>query len=101
MLRTNNRGVAAAFVKRQAAVNSSGQYYTDGETLYSYGIHWPVAAWVGGRLHINDDRYSTTTSKHRSFAISGVVREARWALDSAIYHPSLASMKAALRMRAA
>jgi len=97
MLRTTNRGVAAAFAKQQAAVNSNGQFYTDGRVLYSYGEHWPVAAWINGRLHVNDARYSTTTSKHRSFAIGGIVRELPGFLaHNAVHHPSLQSIKAAL-----
>ena len=76
MLRTNNRGVAARFAYGLPAVNSNGQFYSpDGVTLYSYGAHWPLAKWIDGKFHVNDARYSVTTSKHRSFAISGVVRE--------------------------
>lgn len=76
MLRTNNRGVAAAFARQQPAVNSNGQFFSpDGRVLYSYGAHWPLAVWKGGKLYINDARYSATTSKHRSFAISGVAKE--------------------------
>ncbi len=76
MLRTNNRGVAARFAQGLPAVNSNGQFFSpDGVTLYSYGANWPLARWVDGKFHINDARYSVTTSKHRSFAISGVVKE--------------------------
>lgn len=76
MLRTNNRGVAARFANGLPAVNSNGQFFSpDGITLYSYGAHWPLAKWIDGKFHVNDGRFSATTSKHRSFAISGVARE--------------------------
>lgn len=74
MQRADNRGVALAWANQQAAMNSNGQYYTDGRVLYSYGPHWPLAAWVDGRPVICDEKYSVTTSKHRSFAVGGLVR---------------------------
>jgi len=98
MLRTNNRGVASAFARQEAATNSNGQFFSpDGRTLYSYGAHWPLAAWINGRFHINDARYSVTTSKHRSFAISGVVKELGFsASDSIIHHATLVDFERAL-----
>lgn len=93
MLRTNNRGVAAAFANRRPATNSNGQFFSpDGITLYSYGAHWPVARWHDGQLHVNDGKYSVTTSKHRSFMVGGMVREAPSALDKAIHHASGADL---------
>lgn len=95
MLRTSNRGVAAAFARQEAAVNSNGQYFSpDGRTLYSYGAHWPLAAWRNGQLHINDVRYSVTTSKHRSFAIGGMIREGMTsALDNAKHWDNVQDFK--------
>ncbi len=98
MLRTNNRGVALAFARKRAARNSNGQFYTDGHTLYSYGPHWPVAAWDGSTLHLNDGKYSVTTSKHRSFAIGGLVREGCYlALECAEKHDGPQELYAAVR----
>lgn len=34
--------------------------------VYSYGEHWPLFAWDGFSWFENEDRYSPTTSKHRS-----------------------------------
>ncbi len=98
MLRTTNRGVAQRFAKGLPAVNSNGQYFSpDGVTLYSYGAHWPLAKWIDGKFHVNDERYSATTSKHRSFAISGVVRELGYssASGSIIHHDSVSDFRAA------
>jgi hypothetical protein len=102
MLRTDNRGVAKAFAEHREAINSNGQYYTGREggnlVLYSYGKHWPVAAWINGQLHINDDRYGVTTSKHRSYMIGAMVRFGeRNKLDAAIHHETCANMCRAIR----
>lgn len=97
MKRTNNREVARRFAEGLPAVNSNGQYYTDGRVLYSYGPHWPVAAWINGRLHLNDDKHSVTTSKHRSFAVSGLVTQGRTRqLDEAVHHANVYDMRAAV-----
>lgn len=98
MLRTDNRGVARAFAERRAATNSNGQFFSpDGNVIYSYGPHWPLAAWVNSGLHINDDRYSTTTSKHRSFVISALVRECPGWLDKAQHHQVAVEFKRFLK----
>lgn len=48
----------------------TGQTHTplfiEGDTLYSYGKHFPLAKRVEGGFWINPDKYSVTTSKHQS-----------------------------------
>ena len=34
--------------------------------VYSYGEHWPLFAWDGFDWYENEEKYSLTTSKHRS-----------------------------------
>jgi hypothetical protein len=34
--------------------------------VYSYGFHWPLFANVKGQWFANADKYSVSTSKHRS-----------------------------------
>ncbi len=94
MTRTDGRGVGRAFAQGRPAKNSNGQLFTDGHTVYSYGHHWPIAAWRNGELHINDGRYSVTTSKHRSFVVGGLTREYPGALDKAIHHTGPQDMPA-------
>jgi hypothetical protein len=36
--------------------------------VYSYGTHFPLFVWQGGVWYENQDRYSVSTSKHRSQA---------------------------------
>lgn len=44
----------------------SNHMFTDGETIYSYGYHFPIAKKVNGHVLFNHTRYSVTTSKHQS-----------------------------------
>ena len=102
--RTDNRGVAQRFAQREEATNSNGQYFSTGDVLYSYGRHWPIAAWImndaTGRiqLHINNAKYGTTTSKQTSYMVSGMVKEGRADyLTEAVKHDSVESIKAAMK----
>lgn len=62
-------------VKLRAPFRCHGSLYgtqkmaADGETMYvvySYGEHWPLFVYHAGVWYENEDRYSVTTSKHRS-----------------------------------
>lgn len=46
--------------------NSSASLLIMGDTLYSYGFHWPLAHRVGTVMVVNRDRASVTTSKQTS-----------------------------------
>lgn len=39
--------------------------------VFSYGIHWPLFIWHGGKWYANGDKYSVTTSRHKSAANPG------------------------------
>lgn len=45
---------------------TSGTYIDDRYVVYSYGEHWPLFVYDDGRWFANSDRYSRTTTKHRS-----------------------------------
>ncbi len=56
---------------KTAFTNHNGQLFGRWETpllyvVYSYGDHWPLFAHDGFDWYENDERYSPTTSKHRS-----------------------------------
>lgn len=66
-----NENVAVAWANRRAA--ESGNFYTDGTTLWSYGHHFPVAHHhpVMGAL-ITTRTYSVTTARHVHYAWNAV-----------------------------
>lgn len=43
-----------------------GKEATTGYVVYSYGRHWPLFIWFDGVWYENGERYSVSTSKHRS-----------------------------------
>jgi len=55
--------------------NSNGSIYYKGDVIYSYGSHFPMAIFMGGRCTvINGDKYSPTTSRHQS-TLRGVISD--------------------------
>jgi len=48
--------------------NLYGEWRGDRYVVTSYGDHWPLFIWEDGTWYENVDKYSVTTSKHRSQA---------------------------------
>lgn len=46
------------------ARNSASNFYFNGDTIYSYGRHFPIAKHVSGKILFTERSYSNTTSKH-------------------------------------
>jgi hypothetical protein len=61
---------------QDSARNSAGNMFFDGDTIYSYGHHFPMARHVetkrGKAILVNSTRYSVTTSSHQS-AVRGAI----------------------------
>jgi hypothetical protein len=70
----NNRDLCTAFAKGATGGKGSNMFIR-GAVLFSYGGHWPLAIRrPDGAVFVNSGRYSVTTSKHRSYAVSALVR---------------------------
>lgn len=46
--------------------NTFGEYLGAAYVVFSYGNHWPLFVYIDGTWYENQERYSNTTSKHRS-----------------------------------
>ena len=66
----NNRQVAEAFAQGKREGTGSN-LFIEGNTIYSYGYHFPIAIRIQGANGIeylwNSDKYSVTTSKHQRY----------------------------------
>lgn len=55
--------------------NSNRSLFIEGDTIYSYGYHFPLARRnADGTFWVNPDRYSVTTSKHQSMVRGAIAR---------------------------
>jgi len=55
-----------AFVKEGARHGTASNMYIEGDTLYSYGRHFPLLVRKDWGFLLNADKYSVTTSSHQS-----------------------------------
>ncbi len=62
-----NKQIINKFVNgAESGKNSNGSLFIEGDTLYSYGYHYPLARRENGKFWVNGERYSVTTSKQAS-----------------------------------
>lgn len=67
--------VAHAFAHGQEGESYSGNLYTVGPTIYSYGSHFPIASFCRkkrGVILFTSEGYSNTTAKHKSYVLSAL-----------------------------
>ncbi len=49
---------------------TGSRMFTDGEVIYSYGEHFPIAVFLNGdEVLYNDEKYSSSTSKHQEYVL--------------------------------
>lgn len=64
------------YAQRNQARGNSGNVFFEGNTIYSYGYHFPMASFIetkeGLKCFINSDSYSPSTSKQQSFVRQAV-----------------------------
>lgn len=66
-----NKQTAAAFANgKRTGQNANRSMFIDGDTLYSYGYHFPLARRNADDMTatVNARKYSVTTSKHTGAA---------------------------------
>lgn len=68
----SNKEVAERFAEGYSEGNS-GNMFIEGNILYSYGHHFPLAVRLGRVAILNIEPYSHTTAIHRSHARSALL----------------------------
>jgi hypothetical protein len=71
-----NGAIAGTIRRSNPHTGDHTPLFIDGDTLFSYGRHYPLAKRLpDGSLWVNDQRYSATTSKHASLVRSLAIRK--------------------------
>ena len=61
----NNRNLAISFA--QGSIKGKGSHmFVDGDVMYSYGHHFPMAYRCSSVVYVNKDKYSQSTTRHQS-----------------------------------
>ena len=70
-----NKQIVSKFVAGATTGKNKGRsLFIEGDTLYSYGYHFPLAKRQEGGFWVNPDRYSVTTSKQQSLVRGAIAR---------------------------
>lgn len=60
-----NQSICKAFVEG-AIKEQANSMFIEGNVIYSYGYHFPLAVRFNGKVYVNEIKFSKTTSKHQS-----------------------------------
>ena len=67
----SNDDVARAFSCGRSL--TAGNMFSEGDVVYSYGYHFPIAIRLGGGKYLfNKDGYSSTTGCHKSLVLAQI-----------------------------
>lgn len=71
----SNREIAKAFANGETyARTNHGTMFIDGNIIYSYGRHYPIAVRNGPKVaYVNSDKFSATTSKQSGYVRSALI----------------------------
>jgi hypothetical protein len=70
----NRKQVAEGFAAQSPARGKASSMHYDGPVVYSYGEHFPLAVITApGKVTVNTDKYSSTTSRHQSTVRAALV----------------------------
>ena len=69
----NNAQLTQNFAQGETS-GKTGHMFIDGNIIYSYGYHFPIARLVGARYALfNSNGYSNTTARHKSHVYSALL----------------------------
>ncbi len=81
--------VAHIWAQRNQSKGKGGNIFFEGNTIYSYGYHFPLATFITNKagetkVLLNSDNYSVSTSKHKGYARQAVNHYTRLYAPTAI-----------------
>jgi hypothetical protein len=63
---------AHAWAHQHSDEGQANNFFFRGTTIYSYGTHFPIATIDGDRVFFTDEKYSKSTSKHKSIVYAAI-----------------------------
>lgn len=75
----SNSAVTEAFATG-ATKGASKNMYIEGDVIYSYGPHFPIAKRIPGGYVVNSDDYSSTTAHHKGNVWRHIHKDILWVL---------------------
>lgn len=77
---TISNGTVAQLFAEGATKGCSKNMYIDGDVVYSYGSHFPIARRIEGGYIFNSNSYSVSTATHKSIVCGCIAGHILWEL---------------------
>src|SRR5579872_2694496 len=84
----NNSMVAHLWANKSRPQAKGSSFYFDGDTIYSYGSHFPIARHYKGVVLFTTKTRSVTTAKHKSIAARACSHIPVFYVDNVMDNPS-------------
>lgn len=84
----NNKEVAHLWANQSRNSASGSHFYFSGDTIFSYGSHFPIARHYKGAVLFTTGGYSVTTSKHKGYVRSASHHLPTYHVDNPTRNPS-------------
>jgi len=89
----NNKQVAHLWANKSRKSASGSHFYFEGDTIYSYGSHFPIARHYDGVVLFTTQGYSSTTACHKSIVREACSHLEVFHVDDVTKDPSKADLK--------
>lgn len=89
----NNKEVAHLWANKSRERATGSHFYFDGDTIYSYGSHFPIARHYKGVVLFTTESYSSTTAKHKGYVRQACSHLPIFYVSKVMENPSGATVK--------
>jgi len=89
----NNQEVAHLWANQSRERAKGSSFYFEGDTIYSYGSHFPIARHYKGVILFTTKDYSRTTARHKSETLSACSHKTVFQVVNPASDPSGADVK--------
>lgn len=90
---SNNKQIAHLWANRSRPSGKGSHFYFEGDTIYSYGAHFPIARHHKGVVLFTGKGYSVSTAKHITITRQAVNHLATFTVRDVLANPSGADVK--------
>lgn len=89
----NNKQIAHLWANKSRESARGSHFFFEGDTIYSYGTHFPIARHYKGAVLFTSNGYSVTTSKHKGYVAGACSHLTTFTIANVMRDPCAADLK--------
>ena len=89
----NNKELAHLWANKSRQSGTGSHMFISGDTIYSYGSHFPIARHYKGVVLFTSQSYSSTTAKHKSYVRGACSHLTVYTVSNVMDNPGAKSIK--------